>query len=123
MFNKRSFHRLLMLSVALSLLVASCGTPATQGTQPASQPTSGPAATEAPAAGEPVTIEWWTVPSEEYSEEAQREMAEAFEASHPNIKVNVTVLPGPETVPPDAPLVPVTEIGSPLASVSFISRA
>jgi hypothetical protein len=40
-----------------------------------------------------VTIEWWTVSSEEYTEEAQRAMAQEFEASHPNIKVNVTVLP------------------------------
>jgi multiple sugar transport system substrate-binding protein len=40
-----------------------------------------------------VTIEWWTVNSEEYSEEAQRGLAAQFEAAHPNIRVNVTVLP------------------------------
>ncbi len=49
-------------------------------------------AAEEPAP-EPVTIEWWTVNSEEYSEQVQRDMAKAFEAEHPNIKVNVTVLP------------------------------
>jgi multiple sugar transport system substrate-binding protein len=40
-----------------------------------------------------VTLEWWTVDSEEYSEQAQRDMAAAFEAENPGIKVNVTVLP------------------------------
>ncbi len=48
--------------------------------------------TEEPAA-EPVTIEWWTVASEEYSEEAQAGLVEQFEAEHPNIKVNMTILP------------------------------
>jgi len=46
-----------------------------------------------PAEDEIVTLEWWTVSSEEYTEEAQRGLAAAFEAEHPNIKVNVTVLP------------------------------
>lgn len=40
-----------------------------------------------------VTLEWWTVDSEEYSEAVQRAMAQQFEAENPNIKVNVTVLP------------------------------
>ena len=92
MLNNRSFRKLLMLFVAFSLLAA-CASPGTQGTEAPSQPIDQPAAEVTEAPGEPVTIEWWTVPSEEYSEEAQRKMAEAFEASHPNIKVNVTVLP------------------------------
>lgn len=40
-----------------------------------------------------VTINWWTVPSEEFSEEAQRGLAEQFMAEHPNINVELTVLP------------------------------
>ncbi|MBK8023701.1 MAG: extracellular solute-binding protein [Chloroflexi bacterium] len=40
-----------------------------------------------------VTIEWWTVNSEEYSEEAQRALADQFNSEHPNIQVNITVLP------------------------------
>jgi multiple sugar transport system substrate-binding protein len=44
-------------------------------------------------AADPVTLEWWTVDSEEYSEQVQRDMAKQFEAENPNIKVNVTVLP------------------------------
>ncbi|MDM8530801.1 extracellular solute-binding protein [Anaerolineales bacterium HSG25] len=39
-----------------------------------------------------VTLEWWTVDSEEYSEQVQREMVEQFEAEHPHIKINMTVL-------------------------------
>ncbi|MBN1562294.1 MAG: sugar ABC transporter substrate-binding protein [Anaerolineae bacterium] len=45
------------------------------------------------SAQDTVTIEWWSVNSEEYSEEAQRALAEAFMAEHPNIKVNLTILP------------------------------
>lgn len=44
-------------------------------------------------AADPVTLEWWSVDSEEYSEAVQREMVKAFEAENPNIKVNLTVLP------------------------------
>lgn len=44
-------------------------------------------------AGEQVTVEWWTVNSEEYSEDVQRAMVAEFEATHPNIKINMTVLP------------------------------
>jgi len=42
---------------------------------------------------EPVTVNWWTVHSEEFTEESQIAMVEAFEAEHPNINVEVTVLP------------------------------
>jgi multiple sugar transport system substrate-binding protein len=45
------------------------------------------------AAQDVVTIKWWTVPSEEFSEEAQRGLAEQFMAEHPNIVVELTVLP------------------------------
>lgn len=47
----------------------------------------------APAVAKPATITWWTVPSEEYNEEVQRNMLAAFEQANPNIKVNLTVLP------------------------------
>jgi hypothetical protein len=44
-------------------------------------------------AADTVTLEWWTVNSEEYSEQVQRDMAKQFETENPGIKVNVTVLP------------------------------
>lgn len=40
-----------------------------------------------------VTIEWWTVASEEFDEQVQRELVEQFNAEHPNIQVNMTLLP------------------------------
>jgi multiple sugar transport system substrate-binding protein len=44
-------------------------------------------------AQEPVTIEWWTVASEDFDEAVQRALVEQFNAEHPNIKVNMTLLP------------------------------
>jgi len=44
-------------------------------------------------AEEVTTIEWWTVDSEEHTAQTQREMAKAFEADYPYIKINVSVLP------------------------------
>ncbi len=44
-------------------------------------------------AADTVTLDWWTVNSEEYSEQVQRDMAKQFETENPGIKVNVTVLP------------------------------
>lgn len=40
-----------------------------------------------------VTIEWWTFAGNEQPEPATRSLIEKFEAEHPNIKVNVTILP------------------------------
>lgn len=107
MSGHKSLKVVFFLVIAVSLLLTSC---APQATPAASAPTSAPAATNPPAAAqaaakpteaaaqptaakEPVTITWWTVPSEEYSEEAQRKMVDAFQATHPNIKVEITVLP------------------------------
>jgi multiple sugar transport system substrate-binding protein len=42
---------------------------------------------------EVVTIEWWTVNSEEYSEEVQRALVDQFNAEHTDMQVNITVLP------------------------------
>jgi len=45
------------------------------------------------AAQDVVTLEWWTWDSEEYDEAVQRLMVKEFERSHPNIKINMTLLP------------------------------
>jgi multiple sugar transport system substrate-binding protein len=50
-------------------------------------------AKESAPAKEVVTLEWWTWDSEEYNEASQRAMVKEFEASHPNIKINMTLLP------------------------------
>ncbi|MDQ3247973.1 MAG: sugar ABC transporter substrate-binding protein, partial [Chloroflexota bacterium] len=65
-------------------LVAACA--------PVTPPGSAQTASEA-AGSEAVTIEWWTVESEEFTEQNQRDLAAAFEAANPSIKVNMTVLP------------------------------
>lgn len=44
-------------------------------------------------AKKPVTIEWWTWESEEYSEATQRKLVAAFEAEHQDIKVNMILMP------------------------------
>lgn len=56
-------------------------------------PASAASSVSAPAVASPVTITWWSVASEEWSEEAQRKMLAAFEQANPNIKVDFTVLP------------------------------
>ncbi len=40
-----------------------------------------------------VTLKWWTINSEDYTAEVQNALARKFEEGHPNIKVEVTVLP------------------------------
>lgn len=87
---KQKVSFLAMLLALLAMLVTAC---APVAPAPAAEPAA-PAAGEAAApAAEPVTIEWWTVNSEEYSEDVQKALVVEFEKSHPNIKVNLTVLP------------------------------
>ena len=43
-------------------------------------------------AQDPVTITWWTLASAESPEPAIRAVVEAFEAEHPNIKIDVTIM-------------------------------
>ncbi|MAU12555.1 MAG: hypothetical protein CL607_22225 [Anaerolineaceae bacterium] len=40
-----------------------------------------------------VTIEWWSVAGNELPQEAQEAIVTAFEAEHPDIQVNLTILP------------------------------
>ncbi len=44
------------------------------------------------AAQDPVTLEWWTLASAESPEPAIRAVIEAFEAEHPNIKIDVSIM-------------------------------
>jgi multiple sugar transport system substrate-binding protein len=91
--SRRQFLHLSAMAAGGALLAA-CGAgsqPAPTGQNGATAPAAGGAT--APAAAKPATISWWTVPSEEWSEEAQRKMLAAFEQANPNIKVDLTVLP------------------------------
>ena len=44
-------------------------------------------------AQEPVTIEWWTVASEDFDEAVQQALVDQFNAEHTDIQVNMTLLP------------------------------
>jgi len=104
--SRRQFLRA-NAAAAAGALLAACGAQPNQGDATTDTGAAGAAslaaeasvageaagAASAPAVAQPVTIRWWTVPSEEYSEEAQRNMAAAFEKDNPNIKVDLTVLP------------------------------
>lgn len=99
---KTKFQILFILMVCLSIILSACApqaTPSPASTVPSSTQEQGAPSPTTPTQQkpttppEPVVIEWWTVPSEEYSEEAQRRLADEFNATHPNIKVNITVLP------------------------------
>lgn len=83
-----TLKKLSILLITVLMLLSGCVAPVAQ--TPASEGAAGEAAV---SGDEVVTIDWWTVDSEEYSEAVQRAMAAKFEESHPNIKVNVTVLP------------------------------
>jgi multiple sugar transport system substrate-binding protein len=45
------------------------------------------------AAQDVVTVQWWSVPSEEFSAEAQEALAAAFNAAHSDVQVELTILP------------------------------
>jgi multiple sugar transport system substrate-binding protein len=98
--NTRAAYNLLGLSVAMMLVLVSCGTaaqPTTAPTAPQAQATQAPAATEAPKATEapaaqPVTIRasmWESADALEPYNKAK----EAFEKAYPNIKVQLESVP------------------------------
>ncbi len=68
---KRGFKKLIVVASLLLLLLLSIGGVGAQ---------------------DPVTITWWTLASAESPEPAIRAVVEAFEAEHPNIKIDVTIM-------------------------------
>lgn len=112
--SKKQFATILQFFVLIVVILSACATPAPQATNPpqATQPpassssvTEAPAVDEAPAPteatapteavvapAEVVTIDFW-IPSGRGRDEGTAAIVEAFEATHPNIKVNVTAIP------------------------------
>ncbi len=105
--TRREFLRMSGLAVA-GMAVAACAQPTPTPVPPtkapaapaptAVPPTKAPAPTAVPptavpAVKKPVTIQWWTVPSEDFSEEAQRKLVNAFHAAQKDVKVEISVLP------------------------------
>jgi len=68
---------------ALGLAACSSSTPEPSG------PASGPA-------GEPVTIEWWHIQTQEPTRGVWQELADEFEATHENVTIEITVQNDPE---------------------------
>ena len=85
----KKLHTILSTIILAALLLSACAPAATHA--PTTATTAAP--TVKPTDKPVVTLEWWTVNSEETTEAAQRAMAKEFEKTHPNIKINVTVLP------------------------------
>jgi ABC-type glycerol-3-phosphate transport system substrate-binding protein len=116
-------RRVLTLTILVAILLAACTTPSTptpsqpEATQPPqsqlAQPTETSPATEAVAPpAEEVIIDFW-IPSGRGRDEGTAAVVQAFEATHPSIKVKVTSIPFNEflntlkvalagTTPPDA---------------------
>ena len=72
--------RRIILLVCIALLLSACG-----GAQPTAQP-SEPGASEAPAAGEQVTIRVWTHQNESFNA-GYEALAEKYKQAHPNVEI------------------------------------
>jgi len=89
---------------ALGIVLAACGgddddaadEPATSeapdtGTEPAPQ-TDAPEATDPPTSGDTVTIDWWHIQNTEPSQSNWQAVADQFEADHPGVQIEITVM-------------------------------
>lgn len=98
----RSF---LAVSALIAILVVVACAPAATPVPPtavpaptsAPQATTAPAPTTAPAAttasgGNPVTINWWHITTNDAQKAVWQKMADDYTAQHPNVKINITVL-------------------------------
>jgi len=84
------------LNILLSILLVAAFilTACQQATTQAPEATQAPQAeaTEAPAAGEKVTITWWHISTAEEHKAVWQSLADAYMAEHPNVTIEITVL-------------------------------
>ncbi len=87
---------LISVVIIATLLLAACGTPATQAPAATEAPA---AATEAPVAtaaateaAAPVTITWWHITTKDPGLTEFQKMADDYMAAHPNVIIEITVL-------------------------------
>ncbi len=86
------------LIAVLAIVLGACSGSATPSPTEAPSATSAPAvestAPESPsqAAMEPVTIEWWHITTADPGKTDFQNIADAYMAMHPNVKINITVL-------------------------------
>ena len=89
---RKNLYALFSVLVVLGLLLTACGAPATEAPAQPPADTAAPASpTEAPAAAEPVTLKVYLL---DYTPDTiawlNSEINPAFEAEHPNVKVEIT---------------------------------
>jgi raffinose/stachyose/melibiose transport system substrate-binding protein len=72
----RKLYALLSFVLVIAFTLTACGTPAT----------------EAPAAAAPVTVTWWHITTKDPGLTDWQKMADDYMASHPNVKIEITVL-------------------------------
>jgi len=87
---------LISVVIIATLLLAACGTPATEAPAATEAPV---AATEAPVAtaaateaAAPVTITWWHITTKDPGLTEFQKMADDYMAMHPNVTIEITVL-------------------------------
>ena len=89
-------RRALVLVAALGLLAAACGSDDDSSSDDAATATDAPSGTttgtEAASDGETVEIDWWHIQNNDPGMTDWQNMADAYMAEHPNVKINITVM-------------------------------
>ncbi len=89
MIRTRHTRRALALVAALGLAVAACGSDDDGGAADTADPgTTDPA----DGGGEAVEIDWWHIQNNDPGMADWQNMADAYMAEHPNVKINITVM-------------------------------
>ena len=89
-------RRALVLVAALGLLAAACGSDDDSSSDDAATATDAPSGTttgtEAASDGETVEIDWWHIQNNDPGMADWQNMADAYMAENPNVKINITVM-------------------------------
>ena len=83
--KRNTFWWLLSSLIIVALLLSACGAPATEA--PPEEPV------EEPAEAEPVEVIWYVRTEEAEQPWEQEVVIPDFESKHPNIKINLTIVP------------------------------
>lgn len=93
----RQSVRFTLVSILLVLLLVACNAapPATPAADSSSTATQAPTTDSSDAeesSGDPVTIDWWHISTEEDDSAMWQTLADEYSAEHPNVTINITVL-------------------------------
>ena len=73
--------RSMVILAALAVVISACSS-STASTAPSAG---------APSAAAPVTIDWWHIVTDKVGKADFQAIADAYTATHPNVKINITV--------------------------------